>query len=474
MQTSVFPSVLTNKTVNSNQQTNAQNTESSYALSADHKATTETLLDSQSSNFSDFMQRHSAEAAVDKIEVASQTTEVKDLESFLNQEAEPVKHSAEMDSKHIVLEQEQAIKQELAEKEFIALGKMELSDTRLQTQLFKQDVTTDSMTSKQKTNNSGFAALTGNKLPLLPLNHIQHNPANEKVSLNFADNNITVAATSLFKGESSHLEQGLKSNSERFNLKLDDLDKLDKGMLSSKKDGENKKRFELTLDKAVGKELGADAIKGEMNFDKKRFGGTTASKFTFNTPLSEQLNGTAQSASFVKTLESAETAQNNASLNSLMTQALAAKEVSAAELKTASTAEFNQGLNLKRDFAPNLAMRIQWMLNHAMSSAEIMMDPPDMGPLSVKIQQQNGETNIMFQVSQTATKDMIDEHLSKLKEMLEQQGLVLGETLVKQQMQQQKNQSSEEEPQSTNNGHHAQNDDEDTVLISDQIVDVYS
>lgn len=89
-----------------------------------------------------------------------------------------------------------------------------------------------------------------------------------------------------------------------------------------------------------------------------------------------------------------------------------------------------QGLSLRQDFSPNLANRIQWIYQQALASAEILMDPPELGPLSVKLHANRGETNILFQVSNPQTKDMIEENLSKLKELLEQQGIQLGDTQV--------------------------------------------
>jgi flagellar hook-length control protein FliK len=139
---------------------------------------------------------------------------------------------------------------------------------------------------------------------------------------------------------------------------------------------------------------------------------------------------------------------------------------------------FTQGLNLKQNFTPNLAMRIQWMFNQAISSAEIMMDPPDMGPLTVKIQQHNGETNIMFQVAQSGTKELVEENLAKLKELLEQQGIDLGEASVEQQKQQPK----ESDANSTNSINTSTEQLEDThnennesvVLQTNNLVDIYS
>jgi len=147
-------------------------------------------------------------------------------------------------------------------------------------------------------------------------------------------------------------------------------------------------------------------------------------------------------------------------------------------LKPGINSVFSQGLNLKQNFAPNLAMRIQWMFNQALSTAEIMMDPPEMGPLTVKIQQHNGETNIMFQVSQTATKEMLEESLSKLKEMLEQQGINLGETVVEQQKQQSQDNSKKslrsDHSNKINSDGNNSDQQEFVSLKTEQLLDVYS
>jgi len=101
-----------------------------------------------------------------------------------------------------------------------------------------------------------------------------------------------------------------------------------------------------------------------------------------------------------------------------------------------SQSNIQQGLSLRNDFTPNLALRIQWIFQQALSSAEIMMDPPELGPLTVKMQHRAGETSIVFQVNNPQTKEMLEENLPKLKEMLQEQGIALGDTQVNQNHQQ--------------------------------------
>lgn len=135
--------------------------------------------------------------------------------------------------------------------------------------------------------------------------------------------------------------------------------------------------------------------------------------------------------------------------------------------------EFTQGLNLKREFAPNLMMRIQWMLNQSLKSAEILMDPPEMGPLSVKVQQTNGETSVLFQVSNSQTKDALDDNMQRLKEMLSEKGILLSDAQVEQQNNKQQN-SSQQQTNTNENEMGELSTENVQILNSDHMLDVYS
>ncbi len=123
-----------------------------------------------------------------------------------------------------------------------------------------------------------------------------------------------------------------------------------------------------------------------------------------------------------------------------------------------------QGLSLRQNFSPNLANRIQWIYQQAMTSAEILMDPPELGPLSVKLQTNQGETNILFQVSNSHTKEMIEESLAKLREMLEQQGIKLGDTQVEHK------ESNNDEQEDSRSSHTLASSDLENPQQSDSLV----
>jgi len=121
-------------------------------------------------------------------------------------------------------------------------------------------------------------------------------------------------------------------------------------------------------------------------------------------------------------------------------------------IEISPASNIQSGLSLKNDFTPNLALRLQWIYQQAISRAEILMDPPELGPISVKLTKVNGETNILFQVANSVTKDMIEENLSKLKELLAEQNINLGDAQVAHQRE--NNQDSNQSNQTTSDLSH--------------------
>lgn len=131
------------------------------------------------------------------------------------------------------------------------------------------------------------------------------------------------------------------------------------------------------------------------------------------------------------------------------------------------------GLSLKRNFSPNLAARIQWIYHQAISSAEILMDPPELGPLSVKLTNNKGETNVLFQVSNPFTKEAIEENLAKLKELLSEQGINLGDTQVEQQQKNDKKENSKEQIVTDSSLKREQHNEQGEVQAEVGLLDTY-
>ena len=83
----------------------------------------------------------------------------------------------------------------------------------------------------------------------------------------------------------------------------------------------------------------------------------------------------------------------------------------------------------------DLGQRILWLSGHNLRSAEIRLDPPELGPLQVQVQHHRDGTSVHFTTSSAAVKDVVEANLPRLRELLEGSGLSLVDVNVAQQQQ---------------------------------------
>jgi flagellar hook-length control protein FliK len=82
-----------------------------------------------------------------------------------------------------------------------------------------------------------------------------------------------------------------------------------------------------------------------------------------------------------------------------------------------------------------LGQRILWLSGHNLRSAEIQLDPVELGPMQVQVHSHRDGTSIQFTTHSAAVKDAIETHLPRLRELLEGSGLNLVDVNVSQQQQ---------------------------------------
>ena len=63
------------------------------------------------------------------------------------------------------------------------------------------------------------------------------------------------------------------------------------------------------------------------------------------------------------------------------------------------------------------------MVSNGIQQAEIRLDPPELGHLTVKIQIQGDQTQVQFHVAQSQTRDIVEQAMPRLRDMLAQEGL---------------------------------------------------
>ncbi|MCQ8877889.1 flagellar hook-length control protein FliK [Pseudoalteromonas shioyasakiensis] len=119
-----------------------------------------------------------------------------------------------------------------------------------------------------------------------------------------------------------------------------------------------------------------------------------------------------------------------------------------------------QALNIvKSDAAKLLQERVSALLNINNKEAEIRLDPPEMGSMQIRIRSDAEQAQINFVVQNQQAKEALEQSMPKLREMLAEQGIELGESSI-QQGDSQENMA--EQQQQNAQGQLAQQDDEAT------------
>lgn len=91
-------------------------------------------------------------------------------------------------------------------------------------------------------------------------------------------------------------------------------------------------------------------------------------------------------------------------------------------------------LLLNREMASEqMAERLQMMMSKNLKHVDIRLDPPELGRLQIRMNMNGDNTTVHFTVANHQARDVIEQSMPRLREMLAQQGVQLGETSVQQQ-----------------------------------------
>lgn len=80
-----------------------------------------------------------------------------------------------------------------------------------------------------------------------------------------------------------------------------------------------------------------------------------------------------------------------------------------------------------------LRERLMFMMNNGVQRAEIRLDPPDLGSMTVRVTVQNEQAQVSFQVQSPQAREMLEQAMPRLRELMEQQGMQLADSEVSQQ-----------------------------------------
>lgn len=126
-------------------------------------------------------------------------------------------------------------------------------------------------------------------------------------------------------------------------------------------------------------------------------------------------------STFAQQIASAAGAQGTATVGSAPTRA---------EIQAAQQAP----LQLTKELAnEQVAEKVQMMMSKNLKNLDIRLDPPELGQMKIRMTMNNDVANVHFTVSNQQARDVIEQTLPRLREMLAQQGLQLADSSVQQQ-----------------------------------------
>ncbi|MCH7422866.1 flagellar hook-length control protein FliK [Shewanella sp. ZOR0012] len=92
----------------------------------------------------------------------------------------------------------------------------------------------------------------------------------------------------------------------------------------------------------------------------------------------------------------------------------------------------NQMQEMIQRFSPVMKQQLVTMVSQGIQQAEIRLDPPELGHMIVKIQVHGEQTQVQFHVAQTQTRDVVEQAIPRLRELLQEQGMQLADSHVSQ------------------------------------------
>lgn len=121
------------------------------------------------------------------------------------------------------------------------------------------------------------------------------------------------------------------------------------------------------------------------------------------------------------------------SLHSLSPQANQRQDVAPIQLSLRQGVEpQNQMQDMIQRFSPVMKQQLITMVSQGVQQAEIRLDPPELGHMLVKIQVHGDQTQVQFHVAQSQTRDLVEQAIPRLRELLQEQGMQLADSQVSQ------------------------------------------
>ncbi len=87
----------------------------------------------------------------------------------------------------------------------------------------------------------------------------------------------------------------------------------------------------------------------------------------------------------------------------------------------------------KKDFINNLQDKVMVMVQQKLQQVDIRLDPPELGKMQVRLHLHNDQATVQFTVQNQQAKEALEQNMPRLREMLAEQGVNVGDANVGQQ-----------------------------------------
>lgn len=120
-----------------------------------------------------------------------------------------------------------------------------------------------------------------------------------------------------------------------------------------------------------------------------------------------------------------------------------------------------------------VGQRVLWQAAQNISTAELRLDPPDLGPMQVRVSSHQDQISVTFTSAQPAVREALDQSAARLREMFAEQGLDLVDVNVSDQSD--RGQAGEGEGDGSDRGRRqaGTGDDPDPGVVTESLVSQY-
>ncbi|GHE80844.1 flagellar hook-length control protein FliK [Thalassotalea profundi] len=211
--------------------------------------------------------------------------------------------------------------------------------------------------------------------------------------------------------KNGHSDQG-KPNSETKTINIADAETLEMT--------ESEDKLDLNMDKRIQQE----AVVSDNKHAISAFSSKETSVFK---PIEINPHNNIHSTSFV---------QAEAQAASQVIEKAASDAIDAMTQKKTLNLH-NEAISIyRKDFSAAVKDKVMVMISQKLQQVEIRLDPPELGSMHVKVNLQNEQAAVSFIVQNQQAKDALDQNMGKLRDMLAQNGVDVGDANVEQQQQQ--------------------------------------